>query len=121
MGMDTARLDEIPWELGITDEEISERKAFLDFRDDDLARLKALDMGLAIDTFLHDRQKTIKRKMSQLAALNQVAGAIISSLRLKHVLDEVMRCAIDFIYRAEATMRMPRELIYATFPRLTIR
>lgn len=36
--------------------------------------------------------------MSQLAALNQVASALTSSLSLREVLDEVMRCAIAFTH-----------------------
>jgi len=214
MDLDPAKIEQIARELGITDEEISARKAFLGFRDDDVARLKALhrpleraraeiinefyahllsfdetsallgdensvmrlkrtqsayfegltageygaayvrdrlrvglahqriglelkwyigaynkylglllsriwdaggledratlqamlslekivflDIGLAVDTFLHDRERTIKQKLSQLVALNQVAAAVASSLSLRPVLDEVMRCAIEF-------------------------
>jgi len=214
MGFEPEKIEEVGRELGITDEEISARKAFLDFRADDVARLKALhgpleqaraevinefyahllsfdetsallgdesgvmrlkrtqsayfegltageygaayvrdrlrvgiahqrigldlkwyigayskylgllfsrlwdagriedrstlramlslqkivlfDMGLAVDTYLHHRERTIKQKLSQLVALNQVAAALTSSLSLRQVLDEVMRCAIEF-------------------------
>lgn len=61
-----------------------------------LQKIIFFDMGLAIDTYLHDREKTIKQKVLQLAALNRVAAAITSSLGLQQVLDEVMRCAIEF-------------------------
>ncbi len=63
-----------------------------------LLKVVFLDMGIAIDTYIHDRQKNISLKMSQLAALNQVAAALTSSLSLREVLDEVMRCAIAFTH-----------------------
>ena len=63
-----------------------------------LLKVVFFDMGIAIDTYIHDRQKNISFKMSQLAALNQVAGALTSSLSLREVLDEVMRCAIAFTH-----------------------
>ncbi|MDP1704150.1 MAG: diguanylate cyclase [Sulfurimicrobium sp.] len=61
-----------------------------------LLKIVFFDMGIAIDTYIHDRQKNINLKMSQLAALNQVAAALTSSLSLREVLDEVMSCAIAF-------------------------
>lgn len=63
-----------------------------------LLKIVFFDMGIAIDTYIHDRQKNINLKMSQLAALNQVAAALTSSLSLREVLDEVMRCAIAFTH-----------------------
>ena len=63
-----------------------------------LLKVVFFDMGIAIDTYIHDRQKNISLKMSQLAALNQVAAALTSSLSLREVLDEVMRCAIAFTH-----------------------
>lgn len=63
-----------------------------------LLKIVFFDMGIAIDTYIHDRQKNINLKMSQLAALNQVASALTSSLSLREVLDEVMRCAIAFTH-----------------------
>jgi diguanylate cyclase (GGDEF)-like protein len=63
-----------------------------------LLKIVFFDMGIAIDSYIHDRQRNISLKMSQLAALNQVAAALTSSLSLREVLDEVMRCAIAFTH-----------------------
>ncbi len=58
-----------------------------------LLKLVFFDIGLAMDTYILERQKTIARKTSQLAALSQVMAAVTSSLSVHQVLDEVMRCA----------------------------
>ncbi len=60
-----------------------------------LLKLVFFDMGLAIDTYICERQKAIARKTSQLAALNQVMAAVTSSLNVRQVLDEVMRCSVE--------------------------
>ncbi len=61
-----------------------------------LLKLVFLDIGLAIDTYINDREKRITQKAAQLAALNHVAATITSSLSIREVLDEVMRCAVEF-------------------------
>lgn len=61
-----------------------------------LLKIVFFDMGLAIDTYLHDREKTVRQKVSQLTALSKVAAAITSSLSLRQVLEEVMQSAIGF-------------------------
>ncbi len=61
-----------------------------------LLKIACFDMTLAIETYMHDRQRRIEQKASQLAALNQVAVAITSSLDVRQVLDEVMQCAVRF-------------------------
>lgn len=60
-----------------------------------LLKLTFFDIGLAIDTYIYERQRVIVRKSSQLVALNQVMAAVTSSLSLRHVLEEVMRRAAE--------------------------
>lgn len=59
-----------------------------------LHRIIFFDIGLAIDTYMHADQQTIRTKTDQLAALNRMAIAVTSSLDLKEVLDRIMRLGI---------------------------
>ena len=59
-----------------------------------LLRIIFLDMGIAIDTYIHADRQVIRSKSEQIEALNQVAIAISSSLGLQEVLDHIMRSGI---------------------------
>lgn len=59
-----------------------------------LLRIIFLDMGIAIDTYIHADRQAVSRKSEQLEALNQVAIAISSPLALPEVLDLIMRSGI---------------------------
>lgn len=76
------------WELagGDQDKALSTARALL--------KIVSFDMALAIDTYIHAKQRSIRRQSDQLAALNQVAVAVNSSLSLKEVLDQIMRQGI---------------------------
>jgi len=55
-----------------------------------LLKVVFLDMGIAIDTYIDANQQGISRKAAQLAALNQVAVAISSSLGLQELLHRIL-------------------------------
>jgi diguanylate cyclase (GGDEF)-like protein len=55
-----------------------------------LLKVVFLDMGIAIDTYIDAEQQGISHKAAQLAALNQVAVAISSSLGLQELLDKIL-------------------------------
>lgn len=59
-----------------------------------LLKIIFLDMGIAIDTYIHSDRQAIRSKSEQLDALNQVAIAISSSLGLQEVQDRIMRSGI---------------------------
>jgi diguanylate cyclase (GGDEF)-like protein len=59
-----------------------------------ILRIIFLDMGIAIDTYIHADRQAIRSKSEQLEALNQVAIAISASLGLQEVLDRIMRSGI---------------------------
>ncbi len=60
-----------------------------------LLKIISLDMGIAIDTYIHaERQETLG-KSDQLEALNLVAIAITSSLGLQEVMEEIMHHGIE--------------------------
>jgi diguanylate cyclase (GGDEF)-like protein len=60
-----------------------------------LLKIAFFDIGLAMDTYMYERERVIARKSAQLAALNRVMATVTSSLDLRHVFDEVMRCAAE--------------------------
>ena len=55
-----------------------------------LLKVVFLDMGIAIDTYIDANQQAIRHKAAQLAALNQAAVAISSSLGLQELLDKIL-------------------------------
>ena len=59
-----------------------------------LVKIIVFDMGLAIDTYIYAAQRAIRRTTERLAALNQVAIAVTSSLNLKDILEGIMRQGI---------------------------
>ena len=56
-----------------------------------LLKVVFLDMGVAIDAYIDAHQQAIRHKATQLAALNQVAVAISSSLGLQELLDKILQ------------------------------
>jgi diguanylate cyclase (GGDEF)-like protein len=55
-----------------------------------LLKVVFLDMGVAIDTYIDADQQAIRHKAAQLAALNQAAVAISSSLGLQELRDKIL-------------------------------
>lgn len=60
-----------------------------------LLKIIFLDMGIAIDTYIHADQEALRHKNEHLDALNQMAITITSSLGLKEVTDRIMHSGIS--------------------------
>lgn len=56
-----------------------------------LVKIIFFDMGLAIDTYIHARERAIRAKAAQLEGLSNIAAMLTSSLDLREVLDQIMR------------------------------
>lgn len=59
-----------------------------------LLKILFLDIGITIDTYINAHQQTIQKKSSQIAALNQIAVAISSTMEWQELLDTIMRSGI---------------------------
>ena len=55
-----------------------------------LLKILFLDMGIAIDTYINANQQAIRKKSTQISALNQIAVAISSTLGWDELLDRIM-------------------------------
>lgn len=59
-----------------------------------LVKIILFDMGLAIDTYTHAKQQSIRHQGAQLTALNEIAVALTASLNLTEILDRIMERGI---------------------------
>lgn len=74
-----------------------------------LLKVIFLDMGIAIDTYIHADKQAVHDKAAQLAALNQIAVAISSSLSLEELLSEIMESGMSLVGATAASVAFYNE------------
>jgi len=74
-----------------------------------LLKVIFLDMGIAIDTYIHAGQQAISDKATQLAALNRIAVAISSSSGLEELLSRIMESGMSLVGAGAASVAFYNE------------
>lgn len=85
-----------------------------------ILKIMFLDMGLAIDTYIHAKDKSILSKAAQLEGLNQVALAVTASLSLDEVMDRILRQGME-LSGSEAAVLAIYDETTQTFSRTLVR